>query len=458
MDRAEIQRRHDAGETWAQIAGSAAAGVALRKSQAKWRARRRNQGATDEPPAPPAAPGSDDVRVVEARQRWTVEQMAAAHGLDLAEWVCTRFQPGRWQQGQKDGDGNPVVVCLESARATFERLPQWVTLKPIEPGVVIPPPEATRVQATDTETVLLVPDMQVGLSQPRLDPTRRPGALVPMHHRAGIALMVQVVQALQPDRIIFLGDDFDAAEWSTYGHGLGADGMTAAALYELHYIYEQTRLAAPSARIDCIQGNHGYRIEREVQARLKAASQLCRVGETTPVWSIPSLLSLEALHIDYHGPYKSPAGNVWLWREHPRLRTLVTHGRVAARAGGLAAKIMPGLGHSHWQGHDHTAQIAHRALHDLPGGSRVVTCATPGMLCRRDGEVPSSRGGDEDWTSALGIIRRQGDRASHALIPVQLDDYGREASCWLGASALNGDAAGYEERLVARWPGFRWVA
>ena len=41
QERIEAQRRHDAGESWASIAGGdKAAGKRLRKAQAKWRKRR----------------------------------------------------------------------------------------------------------------------------------------------------------------------------------------------------------------------------------------------------------------------------------------------------------------------------------------------------------------------------------------------------------------------------------
>lgn len=438
------------GHKWADVADLL--GVNKNSLKRDFNQRRR---AGAEPPAP-AVHSDGGVRVIEARQRWTVEQIAQAHGLDLAEWRCTKFQPGRWQQGQKDGDGNPVVVCLESTRATFERLPPWLTRGPIQPGVVIPPPEGRLELAAELETVLLVPDMQVGLRRPQCDPTRpRPG-LEPSHHRAGIALMLQVVHAVQPDRIVFVGDDLDAEEWSTYGHGLEADGLTDAALHELHFIYEQTRLAAPSARIDCLQGNHGYRIERELKARMKAATQLRRVGERDPVVSIPSLLGLDALHIDYHGPYGSPAGDLWLWRTDPRLRTLVTHGRQAAKAGQLVGKLLPSLMHSHWQGHDTTAQLGHRTLHDL-APSRSIACGVTGALARRDGATPSTRRGNEDWTAAFGRIRRVGGRAFHSLLPVELDDAGRDAACWVGDRLLRAHADDYEQRLHARWPGFGYL-
>lgn len=454
LDRAADLRA--AGHTWGEVARQL--GVNKNTLRRDFNDRRRGARTSSRAEAlRPSVVEDDGVRVIEARRRWTVEQMAAAHGLDLAEWRCTRFQPGRWQQGQKDGDGNPVVVCLESAKATFERLPPWLTRGPIEPGVVIPPPSAEPV-AGEVETVLIVPDMQVGLRRPLCDPTKpRPG-LEPSHHRAGIALMVQVVKAAQPDRIVFVGDDLDAEEWSTYGHGLEADGLTDAALHELHFIYEQTRLAAPGARIDCLQGNHEWRLERELQARMKAATHLRRVGEVEPVVSLPSLLGLAALHIDYHGPYRSPAADLWLWRDDPRLRTLVTHGTVAGKAGQVVGKLLVSLGHSHWQGHDHTAQLASKALHDLPGQSRSITAASPGMLCRRDGAVPSTRKGNEDWSAAFGLIRRVGPRrALHSLLPVELDDGGRVAACWVNGGLLTAHAEGYEQRLHARWPGFGFL-
>ena len=452
LDRAGELRAQ--GKTWRAVADALGVNHNTLKRDYNDRSREREQA--DRAARRAGVSVTDDgVRVAHAHHAATVEDVARESGLDLSEWRCTKINGKPYQGYMRDGDGAPVVVNLWSRSFTFERLPPWVSRGPIEPGVVIPPP-VPRPEAADAETVLLVPDMQVGLRRPLCDPRAPRPALEPSHHRAGVELMLAAVRAIKPDRVVFLGDDLDAEEWSTYGHGLEADGMTDAALYELHFIYQQARLAAPHARIDCLQGNHGYRIEREIRARLKAASQLRRVGDTRPVWALASLLGLDALHIDYHGPYGSLDADLWLWRDDPRLRTLITHGRVTGKAGQVVGKLLASLSHSHWQGHDHTAQLASKTLHDVRP-SRGITAASPGMLCRRDGAVPSTRRGGEDWTSGLGIIRRVGSRAFHSLLPLELDDAGRAAACWVGGRLLTTTADAYEARLHAEYPGFGYL-
>lgn len=450
LDRAEALRAK--GHTWRQAAKALGVNHNSLKRDA---GRRRREGRATRAEAPVAHQPSDDVRVVQAHHAATIEEVASASGLGLDEWVCTKVNGKPYQGYMRGSDNEPTIVNLWSRSFTFERLPPWMSRGPIVSGVVIPPPAPQPVDA-ECETVLLVPDMQVGLRRPLCDPRAPRPALEPSHHRAGIELMLAAIRIIKPDRIVFLGDDADFEALGTYGHGLGADGMTNAALHELRFIYQQARLAAPNARIDCLQGNHGYRLERQLRDRLKEVTTLCRVGEARPVWSIPSLLGLDALHIDYHGPYGSPEADLWLWRDNPRLRTRITHGTTTGKSGQVVGKLLASLSYSHWQGHDHSAQIASKTLHDV-APSRGITAASPGMLCRRDGAVPSTRRGNEDWTSGLGIIRRVRDRAFHSLMPIELDDGGRVAACWVGGRLLTAKADAYEARLHSEWPGFGYL-
>ena len=62
------------------------------------------------------------------------------------------------------------------------------------------------------------------------------------------------------------------------------------------------------------------------------------------------------------------------------------------------------------------------------------------------------------WSAAFGLIRRVGPhRAMHSLLPVELDDGGRVAACWVNGGLLTAHAEGYEQRLHARWPGFGFL-
>jgi hypothetical protein len=114
-----------------------------------------------------------------------------------------------------------------------------------------------------------------------------------------------------------------------------------------------------------------------------------------PVMSIPRLLNLDALDIEWVGDY--PDGEVWL---NDGLKCV--HGdKARAVPGGSARAILDASDVSVIFGHIHRAESLTRTRHTRKGAS-IIRAMCPGCGCRLDGEVPGHTL-SQNWSHGLGI-------------------------------------------------------
>tara|TARA_B100001094_G_scaffold193314_1_gene187204 strand:+ start:1394 stop:2707 length:1314 start_codon:yes stop_codon:yes gene_type:complete len=349
-----------------------------------------------------------ETRTIQSSKVHTLEDLLRVARVDPAEWEVTNHKINAWEALGKDSE----IITLHQVKASLTKRPSWwvnrVECKPI--------PREPRKPTRGPRLCVVIPDTQVGYR--RLEN----GRLQPLHDVEAMDVALQLVEYLDGahgiDEIVLIGDMLDLAPWGSYSTDLSLRWTTQPSLVALHHWISQLRQAARGAHCRYLAGNHEARIEKSLMdsatgeaVGLKPANSL----DGKPLMSIPNLLSLDALDVDYIGPYGTP-----YWWQGVRFH----HGKLVRSKGGQTVTAMLNQGYSHSQvvGHIHRREVASRTIPipDAPG-YKTITAMSPGCLCRLDGAVPHAKGSSQlDWQQAIGLIWADDLGHSMSMIPIDL--------------------------------------
>jgi hypothetical protein len=333
----------------------------------------------------------------------------AAKGIDLADLEEASVRKvGFWQAMHRDDDGEAVVTDLariELAPA-WEDGPAWPVVQPATPARITygkrPKPRTDGLAVTG-----LLPDVQIGYWRD-VDT----GVLTPMHDGPAIDVAMQIMQAVNPWRIVQLADYLDLAEMSSKfaPHPEFANTTQASIFYGHNLMGECRVIVGPDGEVYMLDGNHDDRLGRMVLNNAKAALRLRKATDPPASWpalSVPSLLALDEIGVQFIPGY--PAASLKLADGNGIQTPLyATHER------GLdVVKAARAQRQSYVQGHTH--RVAHHSeTYDLDGGAVEVEVFSLGSLCRNDGGVPSTKGAInhrgvpikrmESWQHAVGVL------------------------------------------------------
>ena len=263
------------------------------------------------------------------------------------------------------------------------------------------------------ETCLVIPDSQIGY---RRLPS---GKLEPLHDVKACDVSLQVAahlnRAHELSTIVLLGDMLDLAPFSSFSSSPDLRHTTQPALVALHHWIAQLRLAAPGARIVYLEGNHEARLRKVLNDVVAGELRTLRpvdADDDRELLSIPYLLSLDKLDVEYLEPY----GKGYWWRG-----IHFHHGRIVrSRGGKTVSAMLADCAHSQVVGHIHRREIASRTIAtSKPPYRKTISAMSPGCLCRLDDGVPQTPGQSQvDWQQGLGIIYADDAGESMQLIPI----------------------------------------
>ena len=276
------------------------------------------------------------------------------------------------------------------------------------------------------QRLLVLPDPQVHY---RLVATsKRSWELDPFHDLRAMATAVAVARYVRPDEIVMVGDGMDLPQFGKYvQESAAAEGFNAA----LEDMHAWLVALAELAHVSYLEGNHDQRILTWALTNARAAWGIKRAVDTHdswPVMSVPFLLSLDELGVDY--VYGYPTNRVDYGRN---LRAV--HG----------AKIKPeGIhadeGSSRSVVHGHLHRVAYKHFrHQGVDGPVESWVGTPGCLCRIDSAVPGVASAQDPRT------RRPTDKAQNwhqGVAVVTYDPDGQMVPIWEHIPITDG---------VARW-------
>lgn len=290
----------------------------------------------------------------------------------------------------------------------FEELtlkPEWMPVTQAKP-VVINAPKPAKVKKSKHEVHVILPDPQIGF--------RKIGdKLDSFHDERAMDIALQITSWLeendQVDTVINLGDFLDLPAQGRFEQEAAFASTTQDAIDRGHLFLQQQRAAAgPKAKIVLIEGNHDRRMEKFININAASAFGLRRANtKGLPVMSIPYLLRLEEIGVEYIDAY--PAGAYWI---NDKLRAI--HGTKVRSNGSTAAAYTNDTPHiSTVFGHVHRQELQSRTIFDRQGSIKSVAIS-PGCLCRVDGAVPSVNGSTkidgtpatyyENWQQGIAVI------------------------------------------------------
>lgn len=319
-----------------------------------------------------------------------IADLLERNGIDPAE-IGTVQRISLYQSLTKNAEGEAEIHDLVGIQLSpaWADGPAWPVVQQAAP-TSIRPAKLKPLSRAERVTVIL-PDPQIGFW--RLSS----GEMIPVHDEAAMGAALQVVAAARPDVIVNLGDLVDFPEWSSKFLVKPEFVLTTQpALDRAHRFLAEQRALAPDADMLLIAGNHDVRLGHAITRNAMAALRLRRaeVPDEWPVLSIPFLLRLDDLGCRYVSGY--PAGRVQLTAGGGGLTGLwAIHGEKLD-----VAKVARTERQSFVQGHIHR-QAFHSETYEVGGRPETVVAFSPGCLCRVDGAVPSSRGGEDEYGRPL---------------------------------------------------------
>jgi hypothetical protein len=325
----------------------------------------------------------------------TLPQLLRAGKIDKKIWRVDHFVLNKWEVGAKDAEGQIQISELFQVKATLRRkkmISAVPTLRPLEVNRSMVTLRKTRYKKTaGVETVLILPDPHFGY---RKLPN---GQLESFHDMKALDVVLQISYDLKPDRIVFLGDTLDLPGFSRFVSSPDIEQLAQHAVIAANWwLGLMSDSSTGSARF-LLGGNHDVRIETAILQNLKAAYGLRAADELDlpPALSVPKLLALHDLGINYEGMY--PNSEHWLSED-----LLCIHGNVARKGGGkTVSAVVKDHDVSVIQGHNHRLERVGRTLFN---GSRTRTIGaySLGCLCKITGEVPA-KNRRNDWQNGFGI-------------------------------------------------------
>lgn len=280
--------------------------------------------------------------------------------------------------------------------------PAWPVIQPAAP-VNITITERPTKPVRGMKLAIKGADTQIGYR-------RHPdGTLDPFHDTKAMEVFTRVCNKYQPEKIQILGDFLDLASQGRFAQEASFAQTTQEALNTGHTFLAKLRAVCPDAEIIVIEGNHDKRMQNFIETNALAAFGLKRAGlpESWPVMSLPYLLRLDELNIQYVDAY--PAATDW---DNDQTRNI--HGTKANSRGSTTAQYVHELPHLNtWAGHTHRTEVTYRSVTGPRGEAVESYSANPGCLCRVDGAVPSVNGAIgadgmaarvvENWQQGFGL-------------------------------------------------------
>lgn len=273
--------------------------------------------------------------------------------------------------------------------------------------------------ARDFKKIVAFGDTQIGFRE------LEDGSHEAFHDERAMDLAIQIVTEENPDQITILGDFLDLASQGRFAKENSFAKTTQRAINTGHNFLAKLRAAAPNAVIDLVEGNHDKRMQNFIQNDAASAWGLKQANSNVPVMSIPFLLRLDDIQVNYYDAW--PANRLWLTN-----RLYAQHGNKVRSGGSTAAAYTNAEPHlSTIFGHTHRLEIQSKTVTDRFGKikSRAIN---PGCLCRVDGAVPSVNGAIgadghsvtnwENWQQGLVVLYTQGDDKDFFASTVEIEE------------------------------------
>lgn len=300
----------------------------------------------------------------------------------------------------------------------WESGPEWPVVQQ-GPSIQIQKTKTKSKQTKGFKTCIVPPDIQIGYYR-NFD-----GTLEPTHDEKALDILIAMIEDMQPELIVCVGDNLDLPEMGKYVTYPAYAQTTQASIDRATMFCAQMRNAAPHARIIWLAGNHEERMPKYIVQNATAAYGLRKGNspESWPVLSVPYLCRMDEFGVEYFPGY--PAADFWI---NKKLR--IIHGDRVKSSGSTAHVYLNAEKTSVIYGHIHRIETAFKTREDFDG-PRTIMAASPGCLARIDGAIPSTKGGvdldgrpltrHENWQQGIGVVTFEDDgehKFSYEVAPI----------------------------------------
>ena len=361
--------------TWAAVARHLGLGVSTVKMRASTLGVTLDDG--EQPDGVPDETGAINITSDTPAEWGDIRKLLASRGLNLDDdWKIARARVNSW--GGPDGNDNqqlrvdlePKIGIVVPARADGWRPPT-------------PPANDTRGRA---ELVAVFSDQHV----PRQDKRLHAGVL-------------KWLETHQPDRAIIAGDLLDYGPVSRHRSDPG-EATLQETIDQAYALLRDYRQASPTTSWSWLDGNHEDRMRNAVLDQLSSIYGIKRADAEAsehPVLSVPHLLRLDELGIEYHGSERQDYRHAQI-RITPQLAC--RHGWIATKGSGASAlKTLQTLNYSVIVGHTHRQSLVYKSGHSITGEPITLLGCEAGTLATVDatgmGYAPAP-----DWQNGFATV------------------------------------------------------
>lgn len=317
----------------------------------------------------------------------TLEQLLNACHVDTDEWEVDHHIVNTWEN-----------FSVAHGHQTLYQVKAWlIRKKPIALKPIITPVEITvihgkKIKPTNNDAkALVIADTHTGFEK-----DLRTAELTPFHDRKVLDIAVSITSIKQPKYIICMGDWFDLADWSDrFIREPQFWWTTQPAIEENAWWLGKLRTASPDSKIILFEGNHEKRVRDKITKATPESYDIRQANnvEGFPVMSIPYLLNLEAIDVEWIGDY--PVGTFMIDG------VVFSHGvKHDNKSGGTVRKVLDDAFVSQVVGHAHSMEIAWRRI---PDKEKYIFAASCPCACHIDGRVPGSKP-NSNWSKGLMLM------------------------------------------------------
>lgn len=328
----------------------------------------------------------------------TLDDLLEVAEVDLDVWKVSRYKVNKWAVGAKHPDtGEIVTEPLFQVKATLKRkVVEKQEFPAIQPVVI-----NSNIKELETDTdkelksAVVIPDSQNGYMK-----DMETGELTPFHNRKCWDLAIKLIKEVKPETVVLLGDMLDMAEWTLkYQRKPQMFFTTQAALIELNWWLAKIRKIVPEAEIIYLEGNHEDRLSRALMENMKAAYMLKKADEveSDPMLSVPNMLGLDDLNIEYRGDY--PNNEYWL-----NENAVCHHGdSVSSVPGKTAGNAVKDARATMIFGHSHRLEMASKTIYAIKGDV-TYRAISLGTFAKIGGKTPGKKE-KQNWQNAVGVVK-----------------------------------------------------
>lgn len=326
-----------------------------------------------------------------------------SRGIDTDKYTITGGNVSSWPTPMKlrSADGSEAVAQVINFRVEAKIVPK--VINPIEFGLQVfnwvkpePKHKVSQRKNHSIENVLVLPDMHFGY---RL----MDGVLVSTHDEKALELCLKLIDIVNPDLIVCLGDVMDLPEFSRHPHGYDLKGHTQRSLDAAVTFFNDVR-ELTDCEIHALEGNHDKRIGDWAKEEIKKLAEIPGVEIKIP--DIGEMLGFEGKGITYHGKATkegydgySRGTNVWKHRDW-----IYTHGEKCGKD--AITQTMQTYCSNIVMGHIHK-QITTSKMVPVPTSAGMtykrMWGVSPGMIGKNDTTLPGM-GVERNYQQGVSVI------------------------------------------------------